>query len=110
MTNEGSFFAAYFSLFLVHDSEFLENLIKTNKSYCTIPHLKCGLVLNGLKHGTKCLTNFLDGRKLTRLYCLSLAVSLQIRVLTSACLEFKLKGSDCNFMHDKIKQRLKLPP
>ena len=38
-----------FLFLLVHDSEFLDNLIKTNKSYCTRPHLKCGLVLNGLR-------------------------------------------------------------
>ena len=30
MTNEGSFFADNFSLSLVHNSEFLENLIKNS--------------------------------------------------------------------------------
>ena len=44
-----NFLQHIFLFLLVHDSEFLENLIKTNKSYCTRPHLKCGLVLNGLR-------------------------------------------------------------
>ena len=34
-----------FLFLLVHNSEFLENLIK---SYCTRPHFDRGLVLNGL--------------------------------------------------------------
>ena len=42
MTNEGSFFAEIFLFLLVHNSEFLDNLIK---NYCTM-----GLVLNGLSH------------------------------------------------------------